>query len=143
MKDCENIIEQIKEKWLNGEVVLMTVEGVVSVPVREIINQTADGLLYDLNRDIYTSLTLFKNVETLPVYRIINDIAVAHIIEYLMAQRPYNVDACGPRGVIGGIPSDIMRKAQDYQFSLRPPYDEFDIINAYGEGAIQERNSKK
>lgn len=52
----------------------------------------------------------------------------------------------GPRGRQGGIPVGISRKAEDYQRSLRPPYDADDIISAFESGYIKglkENNMEK
>ncbi len=142
MEDYEKIRKLIEEKWAEGKVVLMTIEGLASVPVREIVKQPVEGLLYDINRDMGTTWTLFRDGEQLPVIRLVNDIAAAHIIEYLMSQQPYDVNACGRRGRQGGIPADISRKAEEYQTGINPPYDADDIISAYETGANEERNKK-
>lgn len=63
----------------------MTVEGLEIAPVKDLVKQTTSMLLYDLNRDEATSYTLLeKNTSSLPFIRLINDLATAHVIDYLM-----------------------------------------------------------
>ena len=69
----------------------MTVEGLKIAPVEDLVKQTTSMLLYDLNRDETTSYTLLeKNTSSLPFIRLVNDLATAHIIEYLMELKNKN-----------------------------------------------------
>ena len=61
----------ILEKRKEGKVCFMTFEGLYTADVEEFIKQPADGILYDLNRDFPTTLTI------MPEKRWINDLAVA------------------------------------------------------------------
>ena len=64
-------------KNFEGKVCFMTFEGLYSANVDEWIKQPAEGILYDLNRGIETTLTI------MPEKRWINDIAVAVTITAL------------------------------------------------------------
>jgi hypothetical protein len=143
MENFEKIKELIEKEWAEEKVVIMTVEGAASVPVRQIIKQPAEGLLYDINRDMGTNWALLRDGSDLPSIRIINDIAAAHIIEYLISQQPYDPIACGRRGRLGNIPPDITKRAEKYQLETKPPYDADDIISAYETGANEERNKSR
>ncbi len=63
--------EFILKKRKEGKVCVMTIEGLGIIDVDEFIKQPADGILYDLNRGLETTLTV------MPEKRWINDIAVA------------------------------------------------------------------
>jgi hypothetical protein len=54
-----------------GKVCLQTIEGLMIARVDDFIKQPAEGILYDLNRGIETTLTI------MPKKRWINDLAVA------------------------------------------------------------------
>ena len=69
--------ELILNKRKEGKVCLMTIEGLMSIDVDEFIKQPAEGILYDLNRGIETTLTI------MPEKRWINDYAVAVTITAL------------------------------------------------------------
>ena len=67
----EEIRKLIQENRRKGRVCFMTFTGLHSANVDEWIKQPADGILYDLNRSIETTLTI------MPEERWINDLAVA------------------------------------------------------------------
>ena len=69
----ELVLQNAKE----GKVVIMTVDGPMSTSLEEITRQPTEGLLYDLNRDKVTVLTLMDDPKW------VNDYAVAMVIEYL------------------------------------------------------------
>ena len=70
----------IKDNEKHGIVTIQSMEGLLSCPLSKLIEQPAEGLLYDLNRDKSTTITLGeKGME-----RWINDYAVAMVIEYLL-----------------------------------------------------------
>jgi len=66
----------LKKRW-EGIVCFMTFDGLYNAKVDDFIKQPADGILYDLNRDIATTLTI------MPEKRWINDLAVAVTITAL------------------------------------------------------------
>lgn len=69
----------IREKEKEGKVVFMTCEGPMIANLDEFIQQSAQGILYDLNRDKATTMTLASEDNL----RWINDYAVAVVIEKL------------------------------------------------------------
>lgn len=71
--------EQLKNEYKDlkdTEIVLQTIEGAFVVSIPDLLNQSTEGLLYDLNRDEATTYSIGNE-------RMINDIAVAKIIRYL------------------------------------------------------------
>lgn len=77
----DNMLDFISKKTMDGYIVTRTIEGLISTSKDEFISQDADGILYDLNRDEATTLTLAKNgvIEN----RWVNDLAVAKTIRAL------------------------------------------------------------
>lgn len=69
--------EFIREYGTKDFVVLNTIEGLRAVELDKIIDQPADGLLYDLNRDEGTVMALIDDPER------INDYACAKVIRAL------------------------------------------------------------
>ena len=67
------------EKRKEGKILFQTAEGIMELPIDEFCKQNIEGLLYDLNRDEATTLTLNNE-------RAINDLAVAQVIRYLHAK---------------------------------------------------------
>lgn len=93
-KERKELSDRIKAEWEKGNVVVMTVEGLEIAPVEDLVKQTTSMLLYDLNRDEATSYTLLeKNTSSLPFIRLVNDLAAAHVIEYLLEQKKRNTPA--------------------------------------------------
>lgn len=72
----------IKDNEKHGIVTIQSIDGLLSCPLDKIVEQPAEGLLYDLNRDKLTTITLGKD----GMERWINDYAVAVVIEYLMKE---------------------------------------------------------
>lgn len=73
----------IREKEKEGKVVFMTCEGPMIADLDEFIQQSAQGILYDLNRDKATTMTLASEDNL----RWVNDYAVAVVIEKLCESR--------------------------------------------------------
>ena len=67
----------ILDKRDDGKVVVMGLEGPMSMPTENIIQQPTDGLLYDLNRLEETTLTFIGDIKW------VNDFAVALVIRKL------------------------------------------------------------
>lgn len=67
------------EKKKEGKVMVQTEDGVMTASMEDFCKQNIEGLLYDLNRDEATTLTLNNE-------RAINDLAVAQVIRYLHAK---------------------------------------------------------
>ena len=76
-KEKENLKELILKKAKEGKVIFMTVEGPMETDLEEFIKQPTEGLLYDLNRDRVTVLTLIDDPKW------INDFAVGLVITKL------------------------------------------------------------
>lgn len=55
-----------------------------------------------------------------------------------MKEVTYDVEHCGRRGRMGGVPPEFSEKAEEYQRGLKPPYDADDIISAYESGMMEE-----
>ena len=83
--------QEEKKKWSEivleerdkGNVVFLCIDEVMCAPVKEIIKQPADGLLWDLNRDEATALS-FMDQEGMTHW--VNNFAVALTIRALKAR---------------------------------------------------------
>lgn len=78
----EQTLDVIRGQEKYGNITIETIEGLAVIPLDDIANWEADSLLYDLNRDKATTITLGRN----GMERWINDYAVAMVIEYLMKE---------------------------------------------------------
>ena len=76
----EQILDVIRGQEKNGNITIETIEGLAVIPLDDIVNWEADSLLYDLNRDKSTTISLGRD----GMERWINDYAVAVVIEYLL-----------------------------------------------------------
>ena len=76
--DKKELIELVLEEEKKGNIVFMTIEGPMSAKLDDFIKQPAEGLLYDLNRDRVTTLTLIKKD-----LKWVNDFAVGLVINRL------------------------------------------------------------
>lgn len=54
----QELIELLNKNTQAGKVTFESIEGLVSAPLDEFIKQPAEGILYDLNRDVATCMTL-------------------------------------------------------------------------------------
>ena len=63
-----------------GNIVVSTIEGLMTMPLDEFVKQPADGMLYDLNRGEEVSLTFLSDRKW------VNDFAVALVIRRLAAE---------------------------------------------------------
>jgi len=77
-KDIYTIYQDILDHRGNNQIIVLSVEGPLTKGLRDFINQSADSILYDLNRDEATTVTLAKSGEL--DIRFINDLAVATTI---------------------------------------------------------------
>jgi hypothetical protein len=75
--DKKEIVKLVTENDKSGNVILNTIEGLYAANIDELIKQPTEGLLYDLNRDKATVLTLIDDPKW------INDYAVAMVITKL------------------------------------------------------------
>lgn len=81
MEDNEKILDVVLKEEKDNNVVLMTADGIVKIDIDKLIDQDADGLLYDLNRDKASLITIAKSGKN---KRWINDYACALVIEKLI-----------------------------------------------------------
>lgn len=77
----DDVLDFIRKKNNNGYIVIYGIESYISIPKDEFIEQDIADILYDLNRDEVTTITLAK--EGTIHYRWINDLAVAQTIRAL------------------------------------------------------------
>jgi len=73
----EEIKGKILEEYKKGNIVVVGIEGLQVMPIKEFIKQPTEGILYDLNRNEVVVLTF------LPDPKWINDYAVAKVITEL------------------------------------------------------------
>ena len=83
MSDKKKWSEIVLEERDKGNVVFIGVEEVMVAPVKEIIKQPAEGLLWDLNRDGVTALS-FMDEEGMSHW--VNNFAVSLVIQELKSQ---------------------------------------------------------
>ena len=72
-KDLKNMI---LDAWKDGYVVFASIEGLHRQKLEEFTKQPLDGMLYDINRDTATILTLIEDPKW------INDFALTKLLEY-------------------------------------------------------------
>lgn len=70
----------IRAQFEKGNIVIATVDGLSTCPIKDFIEQPADGILYDLNRDEATVMTFIDDPKW------VNDFAVAKTIRALKAK---------------------------------------------------------
>ena len=80
LSEDKKFSELVREEKEKGNVVFLCVDSIMCAPVKEIIKQPADGLLWDLNRDEATALT-FMDKEGMIHW--VNNFAVALVIREL------------------------------------------------------------
>jgi hypothetical protein len=81
-ENFEKTLAIVKENESMGVVSIMTECGLMSCNVERLCKRGSDGLLYDLNRDEATILTLGRG----GMERWVNDYAVAKVIRYLIGE---------------------------------------------------------
>jgi len=82
--EIEKVLDEIKQQEKEGNVVFLTFEGFMCARLEDFVKQPADGILYDLNRDRVTTITLAEAGKL--DKRWVNDYAVAVVIKYLREQ---------------------------------------------------------
>ena len=80
MEENQELLEKIIQEEKNANICIMTAEGMKKIPINTFINQSAESILYDLNRDKSTTITIAKTAKG---KRWINDYATAVVIENL------------------------------------------------------------
>lgn len=81
--DKKKFSELVLSERDKGNVVFLAIDEILSMPVKEIVKQPTDGLLWDLNRDEATALS-FMDEEGMTHW--VNNFAVALVIRELKAQ---------------------------------------------------------
>ncbi len=84
--DKEELKQKILKEYKKGNIVVSTSEGIMTTSLKDIINQPTEGLLYDLNRDEVTILTLIDDSKW------INDYACMAVIRELKKQLEHQKD---------------------------------------------------
>ena len=77
----ENYRDIVLKEYREGNVVFMGWDGAHTCDLKSFLTQPADGILYDLNRDHATVLTMIKDQKW------VNDYAVAMVITELKKQQ--------------------------------------------------------
>ena len=70
----KSIKDKILKEYKKGNIVVAGIDGLQRIPIKEFIKQPVEGMLYDLNRDEVTVLTLIDNPKW------VNDYAVSKVI---------------------------------------------------------------
>lgn len=94
MMTVEEILEKSVEARKKGRVLVMSEVGLMEHSLESFLRQTADGVLYDLNRDEATTLVLCNGKGGLSKLRLVNDYAAAQVIRHLL--KPHDWRNMGP-----------------------------------------------
>jgi len=76
----KDIIEAQRKAFEEGKVLYNTCEGLMECKIEDLVNQNTDGLLYDLNRDTATVLTIFDE------QKLMNELAMINVLKFLHGQ---------------------------------------------------------
>jgi len=91
-EDKKKFSELVLAERKKGNVVFLALDEILSMPVKDIVKQPVEGLLWDLNRDEVTALT-FMDREGMNHW--VNNFAVALVIKELKKQLDDVVNAHG------------------------------------------------
>jgi hypothetical protein len=80
----ENFKDMVLKEYDKGNIVFMTIEGPMCMPLNTFIKQPIDGILYDLNRDPEVVLAYIYDEKW------VNDFAVSMVIKELKRQLDEN-----------------------------------------------------
>ena len=75
-KEFKTFRNKLLEDWNNGNLVYVDIEGLKSVKFEDFIKQPLEGMLYDINRNAATILTLIDDPKW------VNDFALTKLLEY-------------------------------------------------------------
>jgi len=70
----KSIKDKVLKEYKKGNIIVAGIDGLQGMPIKEFIKQPVEGILYDLNRDEATVLTLIDNPKW------VNDYAVSKVI---------------------------------------------------------------
>ena len=76
----KSIKDKVLKEYKKGNIVVAGINGLQGMPIKEFIKQPVEGMLYDLNRDEATILTLIDDPKW------VNDYAVSKVIVALKKQ---------------------------------------------------------
>lgn len=79
----EELLGMIMEAQKDGKVCFATCDGIMKQDLNTFLEQSAEGILYDLNRDKATTIALARSADSFIGRRWINDLAVAFVIRKL------------------------------------------------------------
>lgn len=74
------IFDMQRKSFEEGKVLFNTCEGLKEAKIEDLVNQPTEGLLYDLNRDTATVLTIFDE------QKLMNELAAINILKFLHKQ---------------------------------------------------------
>lgn len=72
----ESIRDKVLSEWDKGNLVYADIEGLKSIKFEDFIKQPLEGMLYDINRNAATILTLIEDPKW------VNDFALTKLLEY-------------------------------------------------------------
>ena len=81
--DNSEYLEKIDELAKENKIAFMTIDGLMTANINEIINQPSEGILYDLNRDEATIRTLAESSKNV---RWINDLAFVKVFKKVFSK---------------------------------------------------------
>lgn len=81
--DNNELLDIILNNQNEGKISVMTIDGLCTTNVNDIVNQPVEGLLYDLNRDKASLMSLAHESKN---KRWVNDLAMAFVVEHLYNQ---------------------------------------------------------
>jgi len=73
-KEHKDLKKLVLDEYKKGNIVVITFEGLATMPLKECLKQPIEGLLYDINRDTGTILTFLDDPKW------INDYALTRIV---------------------------------------------------------------
>lgn len=72
------LLDKIDNLYKENKIAFMTIDGLMTANINEIINQPSEGILYDLNRDEATIRTLAESSKNV---RWVNDLAFVKVFK--------------------------------------------------------------
>ena len=111
-KDQAELRDFVLSEQRKGNIVIATIEGLMTAPLKEIVEQPAIGLLYDLNRDAATILTFINDVKW------INDYACMQVICELKDR----IESLQKEPIIGTDCKKVLSPEDLKKFKMHPDY---------------------
>jgi len=80
-KEAQKALKEIVlDAYKKGNLVIYTHEGIMTAPLKEVVKQPIDGLLYDLNRNESVILTFINDPKW------VNDYALVQVLRYAFTE---------------------------------------------------------